>query len=376
MSFRQNCEKNKYMAKRNYYEILGVGENASSEEVKKAYRKLAKEYHPDKHRGDTQAEAKFKEISEAYSVLSDQQKRQQYDQMRKFGFSAGAGPGGGFSGFGQGAEFDLSDIFGSYGGARRRKTRRQADFNLDDFFGFGGFGDLFSQIFERENGFGTRSWESAKKQDVHATLEIPFETAVHGGNAVFSIQKNVACEGCQGTGSKTSKKPETCPECRGTGMVSMTKGSFSVNRPCPRCLGKGQLIADPCPECGGSGLAKGTRKFSVNIKPGTDEGQTLKLAGQGNLGMAGTPAGDLILTIKVSKHRFFKHKGLDIYCEVPLDKEKAKQGTKLKVKTVHGNSIKLTIPPNSEDGKTFRLKGLGIKRNGTRGDQYVKIKAT
>ena len=355
------------MANKNYYEILGVDEGASFETIKKSYRKLAKENHPDTHPGDQQAEKKFKEASEAYNVLSDSKKRQQYDQMRKYGFGAHSGGGFGHQGI------DLSEIFGNYSGAGRRRSKRKADFNLDDFFGFGGLGDLFSQVLNRENGFGHQG-RPGKGQDVHVKLKIPFETAVLGGKVAFSIQKGLACERCKGTGSRASQKPSTCSECKGSGMVSMARGAFSVKRPCPRCLGNGQTISDPCQNCGGSGQTKGNKTFSVNIKAGTENGHDLKLTGHGNPGRPGEPAGDLILTIRVGKHRFFKSKGLDIYCEVPIDKEKAMQGTDVKVKTIHGNSVRLTIPPNSDTGKTLRLKGMGISRNGSQGDHYVKIK--
>ncbi len=358
------------MANKNYYEILGVDESAGFDAIKKSYRKLAKENHPDTHPGDEHAEKKFKEASEAYSVLSDSKKRQQYDQMRKYGF--GSSSGGGFSH--PGVDFDLSEIFGNFSGGGRRRSKRKGDFNLDDFFGFGGLGDLFSQVVDRENGYGSQSRQSAKGRDVRVNLEIPFETAVLGGKVTFSIQKGFACDSCKGTGSRTSKNPATCSECKGSGMVSMARGGFSVNRPCPKCLGIGQTIADPCEKCGGSGQTEGNKTFSVDIKPGTETGHKLKLSAQGTPGRFGKPAGDLILITRVTKHRFFKNKGLDIYCEVPIAKDKALQGTKVKVKTIHGSSVKLTIPPNSDTGKTFRLKGMGIGKNGSKGDQYVKIK--
>jgi len=358
------------MANKNYYEILGVQGNAGFDAIKKSYRKLAKENHPDTHPGDKQAEKKFKEASEAYSVLSDSKKRQQYDQMRKYGFGSQSG-----TGFGQqGLDIDLSEIFGNFSGGSRRRPKRKNDFNLDDFFGFGGLGDLFSQVVDRENGYGSQSRRPARGQDIRVNLEIPFETAVLGGKATFSIQKKLSCENCKGTGSRTSKKPAICSECKGSGMISMARGAFSVKRPCPKCLGKGQTISDPCRNCGGSGQTEGNKTFSVNIKSGTETGHTLKLSGQGTPGNQGEPAGDLILVTRVADHRFFKNKGLDIYCEVPIAKDKALQGTKVKVKTIHGNSVKLTIPPNSDTGKTFRLKGMGIGKKTSKGDQYVKIK--
>ncbi|MFQ5674910.1 MAG: DnaJ C-terminal domain-containing protein [bacterium] len=358
------------MADRSYYEVLGVNENANFDEIKKAYRKLAKENHPDKHRGDKAAEDRFKEISEAYSVLSDSKKRQQYDQMRKYGFGDFSG-----SGFRSGAvNIDLSDIFGSATGGRKRSTKGRADFNLDDLFGFGGLGDLFSQIFENERGRRAAEDPGRRENDIRVNLEIPFEKAVRGGEAVFSVHKDLICQSCSGSGSASSKGPSPCPDCNGSGTVAMAKGAFAVKRPCPRCLGRGQIVSEPCAQCNGTGKVKGTKKYSMKIKPATEDGQTFKLRGQGNPGFPGDPAGDLIVTVRVRKHRFFSKRGLDIFCEVPLNKKKAEKGTQVKIRTIHGNSVKLTIPPNSENGKTFLLKGLGVKSNGSQGDQYVKIK--
>lgn len=359
------------MAKKDFYKILGVSENASADEIKKAYRKLAKENHPDAHPGEQDAERRFKEISEAYSVLSDPQKRQQYDQMRKYGFSGTHAGAGGFQGF----DFDLSDLFGGFSQSTRgrsNRTHRMGASNLDDFFGFGGIGDIFSQLFDRDNGFGQT--KTQRGNDLHATLEVPFETAVKGGKTVFSISKETQCPNCSGTGSKAGKKPEICPECKGTGMVSMARGSFALNRPCPRCLGKGQIIKDPCPHCGGSGRVLGKKQYSVNIAPGTDDGKKMRFKGQGNPGLYGQPPGDLIITIKVGKHRFFRKSGLDIYCEVPLDKKKAKKGTRIRVKTIYGKTIELKVPSNTENGKTLRLKGMGIRTEEKQGDQYVEIR--
>lgn len=357
------------MANRDFYKILGVDEKAGSETIKKAYRKLAKENHPDTHPGDKAAEEKFKEISEAYNVLSDPKKRQQYDRMRKYGFASGQ-PGAGS--YQQGLDFDLSDLFGgSFSGGRRRSSR-QGDFNLDDFFGFGGLGDLFSQIFEKENGYAAT--RNKKGQDIHANLNISFETAVHGGKTVFSVNKDITCSSCGGNGAKGGQQPEICPECHGSGMVSMARGAFALNRPCPRCFGKGKIIREPCPDCRGTGHQYGVKKYSLNIAPGAEDGKKLRMKGEGKPGMNGEAPGDLIVTIRVAKHKFFRNVGFDIYCEIPIDKKKAKKGTKVRVKTVHGNMVELNIPANTTEEKTFRLKGMGIKNKGVKGDQYVKIK--
>lgn len=294
------------MENKDYYKILGVQENADKEAIKRAYRKLAKEYHPDKHKGDKAAEAKFKEISEAYNVLRDEKKRRQYDHMRKYGFHTG-----GFSGQQQppftqgGVHFDLSDLFNQARSGSRR-THAETQFDLDELFGLGGFGDIFERIFERGNGQSRRP-RSAKGRDIHVTLEVPFEVAAKGGKTSFKI-------------------PER------------------------------------------------NKTYTITIQPGTDDGKKIKLKGQGHPGMNGRPSGDLILTVKVKKHRFFSTKGLDVYCEVPIDKSKAKKGAKIRVKTIYGNTVELKIPPKTKENKVFRLTGLGIKADGKTGDQYVKIK--
>ncbi len=357
------------MAKRDYYDVLGVSEQASAEEIKKAYRNLAKKYHPDANPGDKTAEDRFKEISSAYDVLSDPQKRQQYDQMRKFGF-AGMRPEGGFSS--QGFDFDLSDLFGfgTRSGGRRTRTRPS---EVDEFFRFSGLGDLFSQFFDRENGFGQSS-RTESGMDIHAALEIPFETAALGGTAAFTINKEEICSDCRGSGAQAGSHPETCPQCRGRGMLFMSQGAFSVTRPCPRCLGKGKIISQPCRSCRGSGRQLVNKKYSVKIAPGAEDGQVLRLSGQGHPGGAGQKSGDLILTLKVGKHKFFQNKGLDVYCEVPIDKKRAKKGAKVRVKTIYGNTVEINIPPNSINGKTLRVPGMGIRGRDRVGDQYVKIK--
>lgn len=290
------------MANKDYYQILGVDEKADSTTIKRVYRKLAKECHPDAHPGDHKAEERFKEISEAYNTLSDEKKRKQYDQMRRFGFQ-GARPGG----FHQpGFDFDFNDIFSGAGGRRRRP--RQGDFNLDDFFGFGGLGDLFTNIFDKQPQYGQGVNGFRNPNDIYASMEIPFETAVLGGKTVFSI-----------------------PE-------------------------------------------KNGKQFSVNIPPGTEDGKKMRLSGHGHPGQSGFPQGDLIVTIRVPEHRFFRLEGIDIHCEIPLEKKMAQRGTKVRVKTIHGSTVELKIPPETKQGRTFRLKGLGVKGQDVLGDQYVKIK--
>ena len=296
---------NERMENKNYYKILGVDENADKETIKKAYRKLAKEFHPDKHRGNKQAEEKFKEISEAYSVLRDEKKRKQYDHLRRYGFSSGHSGPFTSSNF-QGVHIDLNDLFG-HAKSGSRRTHGQADFNLSELFGFGGLGDIFGQVFERGNGFQQHQQRSVKGQDIHVNLHVPFETAAKGGKVSFFV-----------------------PEKQKT--------------------------------------------YSIALAPATPNQKKIKLGGQGHPGMAGQSAGDLILTIAIKDHRFFTRKGLDIYCEIPLEKKKAKNGTKIRVKTIYGNKVELKIPAKTKGDKTFRLKGMGIRQNSSQGDQYVKIK--
>jgi len=292
------------MENKDFYKILGVDEKASAAAIKKAYRELAKEYHPDKHKGEAAAEEKFKQISEAYNVLSDPKKRQEYDQMRRFGFG-GASAGAYRSPNHPGVHFDLNDLF-SRAGSGRRTTRSGADFDMDELFGFGGIGDIVSRLFEGGNGFQARSSRRGRAGDIHLKLNVPFETAALGSKISFHV-----------------------------------------------------------PERG--------KKYAVDIPPGTPDGKKIRLRGQGHPGQPGTPAGDLILDVRVKKHRFFEYKGLDVYCQVPLDAKKAKQGTKIRVKTIYGDRVELKIPPKTKESKTFRLKGMGIKKGRQVGDQYVKL---
>ncbi|MFQ5706428.1 MAG: DnaJ C-terminal domain-containing protein [bacterium] len=357
------------MPNKDYYNILAVSEDASAEEIKRAYRKLAKENHPDAHPGDRKSEERFKEISEAYAVLSDPQKRKQYDQMRKYGFSSvGGNSGFGFQGF------DLGDILKGFGKAGSRRNRGSRGFTSDEFFGFGGFGDLFTQIFGNEFEFNSPDRRTTTDLNVHAELEIPLETAALGGKAMIYLDKVQHCPSCEGSGVKKGSRVMVCPECRGTGTVSMSRGAFAVSRPCPRCLGKGKIVTEPCVTCAGSGRVRKKQKIAINIPPATEDGSKLRLAGQGNPGSDGRRSGDLIITVRVKKHRFFRTKGLDVYCEIPINKSSAQKGSRIRLKTIRNEKVELRVPPKTENGKVFRLKKMGIKKNGKVGDQFVKIK--
>lgn len=353
------------MPKRDYYDILGVKDGASDEEIKRTYRDLAKKYHPDKNRGDKNAEARFKEISEAYNVLRDPAKRRQYDQMRKYGAYGGGQPGGDFGGF------DFSQ-FWRPGSSQQRKT---GSFSFEDLFGPGGFGDFFGDFFD----FGdrirkTKAGTSQKGETLYYDLTIPFELAINGGKQVINVSLEEACNSCDGTGAEHGTKPKTCPNCHGRGTISITQGFFAVNRTCPRCFGRGTIIEKFCTVCGGTGTIRQNKNLSVTIPQGIAEGTRLKLKGQGATGIKNGPRGDIVITFHIAPHRFFRRNGNDIYCEVPLDIIKAIQGTKIRIKTVYNNKVDVKIPPGTRSGKTFRLRGFGVKSKSGTGDQYVTIK--
>ncbi len=353
------------MQVKDYYKILGVDENASADDIKRKYRNLAKKYHPDANSGDKSAEAKFKDVSEAYSVLSNAEKRKKYDQMRKFG----GGPG---TGFGQGLDFN---DFGFGGFQRSGRRAHSSGFNFDTF---GGFGDLFSQIFDF--GYGKQQkrgqYQSQGNNNLEVELIVPIELAVQGGKSSFTVNKEKTCPVCEGGGAKPGSTVITCPQCKGRGYVTISQGLFGVNRPCPRCYGKGQIIKNPCNRCGGTGKIQGKRTYTVNIPANTQEGDTIRLKGEGRPGDQNVSAGDMYVKIKVKSSPFFQRKGKDIYCEVPITLNQAVNGISLKVKTISGNKVKLQIPKMTKDSTKFRLKGMGIKKNGYAGDQYVNIRVT
>ncbi len=352
------------MPKRDYYEILGVKENASDAEIKRIYRDLAKKYHPDKNKGDKTAEAKFKEISEAYNVLRDPAKRKQYDQMKKYGAFGGGGSTGGFD-------------FSQFWRPGSSQQRRSGSFSIDDLFGSDNLGNIFGDFFD----FGDRirkerTGTSQKGDTLYYELTIPFELAVNGGKQGIQVNLEEPCSDCNGTGADKGTKPKTCPDCHGRGTISIAQGFFAVNRTCPRCYGRGTVIEKLCSVCRGKGTAKRTKNLSVTIPQGIDNGARLKLKGQGASGIKGGSKGDIIVTFHIAPHRFFTRKGNDIHCEVPLDIIKVIQGNKIRVKTVYNNKVEIKIPPRTKSGKIFRLKGFGVKSKEGIGDQYVTINVT
>ena len=339
--------------KRDYYEVLGVSKGASDDEIKKAYRKLAKKYHPDMNPGDKEAEAKFKEVNEAYSVLSDEQKRARYDQFGHAGVDpnyGGGGPGGGF-GFDMG-DIDLGDIFGS-------------------FFGGGGFGGF--------GGGGARRSGPQKGESLRANLTITFEEAAFGCEKEINLNRTEECDACHGSGCEPGTTAETCPDCRGTGVVRVQQRTggfaFSSTAPCSRCRGTGKIIHSPCKSCGGSGSVKKSKRITVTIPAGIDDGQAISLRGQGNAGKNGGPAGDLIVGVRVKPHPQFRRDGTTVLYEQPVSFFQAAMGAELEIPTIDGK-VKYTLPAGTQTGTTFRLRGKGIPelRGRGRGDQYVTIR--
>ena len=335
--------------KRDYYEVLGVKKGASEDELKKAYRKLAKENHPDLHPGDKECEARFKEINEAYEVLSDPDKRAKYDQFGHAAFDPSQGFGG-----------------GGFGG----------------FEGFGGFGDIFSDIFGGGFGFGGgggRNPNAPRKGDnLRATVNIKFEEAAFGVKKDVFVSKIEQCPDCKGTGCAEGTTAEVCPDCKGTGTVMSTKrtpfGMVQSSEQCPKCRGRGKVIHSPCKTCRGMGSVRRQHKVSVSIPAGIDDGQTISLKGQGNAGLNGGPAGDLLITVLVQPHARFERDGASILLDQEISFSQAALGAEVEVPTLDGK-VKLNIPEGTQTGTTFRLKGKGVPflRNGGRGDQFVTV---
>ncbi len=342
------------MAQKDYYEILGVSDKATDLELKKAYRRLAKKYHPDANPNNKMAEEKFKEISSAYDVLSDPEKRKQYDQLKQMGQR-------GFTGGAEGFE----DIFSRRGG-------KGQTFSYEDLGGFGNLSDLFSSFFDMGETTRRQRWGTQKGGDMYAEVEIPFDLSVSGGNTTLEFRKEETCPVCGGTGSKPGSRQSTCPDCGGTGIISFSQGGYAVSRPCPRCMGRGKIITTPCPQCGGRGQILAGKKLQIKITPGISDGTQLRLRRQGQPGTGGGLPGDLIVKVNVAEHQFFERKGKDIYCRVPINIAQAILGSKIRVRTINGK-VDLKIPPGTQSGTKLRLKGKGMEENYARGDQYVEV---
>ena len=335
--------------KRDYYEVLGVQKGASEDELKKAYRKLAKENHPDLHPGDKDCEARFKEINEAYEVLSDPDKRAKYDQFGHAAFDPNQGfGGGGFGGFG-------------------------------DFSGFGGFGDIFGDIFGFGGGGGKNPNAPRKGDNLRANLNIKFEEAAFGVKKDVTLTRIEQCPDCKGSGCAAGTTAEVCPDCKGSGQVKTTQrtpfGMMQSNVQCSKCKGRGKIIHSPCQTCRGIGSIRRQHKVNINVPAGIDDGQTISLRGQGNAGLNGGPAGDLLVTILVQPHARFEREGTSILLEQEISFAKAALGAEIEVPTLDGK-VKLTVPEGTQTGTMFRLKGKGVPylRSTGRGDQFVTVR--
>lgn len=328
--------------------MLGVADTADAAEIKKAYRRLAKQYHPDANPNNPSAAERFKEISEAHGVLSDTDKRKQYDRMRKYGAFNGGGRSGGAS---------------RGGSAGSGPAGADAGFEFSDL---GGLGDIFSSIFGR----GRRE-EAA--EPIETLVEIPFRVAALGGKVPVSLAVNEQCGTCHGTGGAAGAKLTTCPECSGRGTVTFGQGGFAVSRPCPRCRGRGKIASEPCPTCHGQGEVRTERRLTLTVPPGTESGAKMRLQGQGQPAPGGGPTGDLVVTFQVQPDRFFTRDGLDLRCEVPINLAQAVFGTQLRVRTLDGKKVLLKVPPGTQPGRTFRVKRLGLTKGGRRGDQLITV---
>lgn len=346
-------------ASKDYYQVLGVPESASADEIKKAYRKLAKQYHPDANQGDPTAAERFKEVGEAYAVLHDEGKRKQYDQMRRMG------P---FSGFGAGERHGGRGGFSAPGGPG-------IQFTVDDLSDMGGLGDLFSSIFD----FGRKRKPRAgpeKGSPAEYTVEIPFRTAARGGTITVTVPVTEECAACSGTAAAPGARTMICSECGGTGTVSFGQGGFAVNRPCPACYGRGEIPAEPCPACAGQGMVRHERRIRLKVPSGVETGSKIRLSGQGERGAGGGPPGDLLINFQVKPDPFFRRDGLDVHCTVPVNIAQAALGSKIRVRTVDGTRVAVRVPAGTQSGTKLRIPGHGIEKGGSRGDQYVQLKIT
>jgi molecular chaperone DnaJ len=349
---------------KDFYKLLGVAENASPDEIKKAYRKLAKQYHPDANPDNASAAERFKEISEAYSVLSDDAKRKQYDQMRKFGGLGAFGGGGGFRpGTARPGPGSPAGAPGQAGGS----------FSFEDL-DIGGISDLFGSIFD----FGKKKGPPGAKgpqrgESIEYAVDIPFKLAARGGKITVNVSVSESCPICTGTGAKPGTPLNACPECKGTGNITFGAGSFGVTRPCPMCYGRGKVPQTPCERCAGQGQIREVRPVTVTVPAGVDNGSKLRLSGQGEKGEGGGPPGDLLLTFRVQPDRFFSRDGLDVSCEIHVNLAQAVLGSKVKVRTLDDTPVVIKVPPGTQPGQRIRIKGMGIQKGDRRGDQYVRV---
>ena len=327
------------MAKQDFYELLGVSKSASGDELKRAYRKLAMKHHPDRNPGDKSAEQKFKEINEAYDILKDDQKRAAYDRFGHAAFEQGGGRGPGDFGFS------------------------------------GGFADIFDEMFGEFMGAGRRGQGGPSRgSDLRYNLEISLEESFRGKQTTVRVQTLVSCDQCKGTGAEAGSRPVTCPTCHGRGRVRAQQGFFTIERPCATCQGAGRIIDNPCKACAGQGRTRREKTLSVNIPPGVEDGTRIRLAGEGEAGVRGAPTGDLYIFITITPHRIFQRDGANIFCRVPISITAAALGGSIEVPSVDGSRARVTVPPGTQSGHQFRLrgKGMSVLRSPARGDMFIE----
>src|SRR5215470_5728218 len=332
------------MAKQDYYETLGVGRGADGDEIKKAYRALAMKFHPDRNPGDKSCEHKFKEISEAYDVLKDEQKRAAYDRFGHAAFENGSARPGGFGGAG----FDFSTA---------------------------GFADIFDEMFGDFMGRGRGGQTRGRGADLRYNMTITLQEAFTGKQTTVRVPGSASCEACNGSGGEKGSQPVTCPTCRGAGKIRATQGFFTIERTCHACGGAGRIIEKPCKNCAGTGRVRKEKTLSVNIPAGVEDGTRIRLAGEGEVGMRGAPPGDLYIFLSVAPHPLFKRDGQDLHCRVPLPMTTAALGGTIEVPGIDGSRVRVSVPAGAQHGQPFRLrgKGMSVLRAATRGDLYVEI---
>ena len=339
---------------KDYYATLGVSASATADEVKKTYRRLAKQHHPDANASDPKSAERFKEISEAYGVLGDAEKRKQYDEMRRLGAYGG---------------------FNTRPSAGRPSSPGAQNFNSSQSFhdvgGIGGLGDLFSGIFGGQA--RARPRQPERGDTLEKIIDVPFRVAATGGKVEMELEVNEECGTCRGNGAAPGATFRTCGECDGRGQVSFGQGGFAVNRPCPACMGRGQIPSERCPTCHGTGEVRTRKRVSVTVPAGAETGTKLRLKGQGPKGAAGGVAGDLLITFNVQNDKFYKRDGLDLVATVPINIAQATLGSRISIKTLDGKKVAVRIPAGTPSGKRFRITGQGVEKDGKRGDLYVEI---
>jgi len=341
---------------KDFYGELGVSSDASAADIKKAYRKLARELHPDANPGDSKAEARFKSVSEAHGILADPAKRKEYDEARKL-FASGGGRG--FAGGAGAQDFDLNDLFGTAGGGAGFQTAP------------GGFSDLFGGLFNKTSRPGAS--RPQRGSDVETEVRLDFIEATKGAVVPLRLTSPAPCTTCHGSGAKPGTHPRTCPTCGGAGVVSRNQGAFGFSEPCRDCRGTGSLVDEPCPDCRGTGATTRTRTITVRVPSGVDDGQRIRLAGQGEAGLRGAPSGDLFVTVHVNPHSVFRRDGNNLTVTVPVSFAELALGTTLSVPTLDGR-VGVKVPAGTADGRTLRVRGRGVsKRDGTTGDLLVTV---